>query len=192
MCSSDLDAAAGLVRRILAQPALRFAGYSSHLGRFSAEPAASAVVAAAFGEATVRLHRETGAWPGILDIGGGWPRQREPESRGPALNPYAIEEHAKAACSALRAALDPVGRALPQLWLEPGRYIVGNASVLLATIGAALEQFQRDERPDAMTHAAEWRTRLAGPLPTQGVGLDAVVRDLVEVDRKSTRLNSSH
>lgn len=131
-----LEAAAGLVRRILAQPGLRFAGYSCHLGRFSAEPAASAVVAAALGEATIRLHRETGAWPGMLDIGGGWPRQREPESRGPALNPHAIEEHARAACSALRAALDPAGRALPQLWLEPGRYIVGNASILLATIGA--------------------------------------------------------
>ncbi len=130
------EAASGLVRRILARPGLRLRGYSVHLGRFSADPAASAVVAAALGEAACRLHRETGAWPAMLDIGGGWPRQREPESRAPELNAFAIEEHAAAACGALRAALAPAGQALPELWLEPGRYIVGNASVLLATVGA--------------------------------------------------------
>lgn len=128
--------AATLVRRILASPSLELCGYSCHIGRFSNEPGAFATVAGGFGQDVVRLFGATGYWPAMLDIGGGWPRQREPESRGPALNPHPIEDYAAAAAAALRDALAPAGQALPALWLEPGRYLVGNGVVLLATAGA--------------------------------------------------------
>jgi diaminopimelate decarboxylase len=72
----------------------------------------------------------------MIDIGGGWPRQREPESRAPALNPHPIENYASAAASALAEGLAAGNRPLPELWLEPGRYIVGNAVLMLATVGA--------------------------------------------------------
>jgi diaminopimelate decarboxylase len=72
----------------------------------------------------------------MLDIGGGWPRQREPESRAAGMNPHAIETYAKTACDALREHLAPSGQPIPALWLEPGRYLVGNAVLLLARVGA--------------------------------------------------------
>jgi diaminopimelate decarboxylase len=127
--------AARLIARVQAFPQLSLCGYSCHIGRFSNAPEAFAIVAAELGRDVVRLYEETGFWPAMLDIGGGWPRQREPESRGPAMNPHAIEAYAEAATAALRDALAPSGQALPELWLEPGRYLVGNAVLLLATIG---------------------------------------------------------
>ncbi len=130
------DSATGLVRRILATPGLELQGYSCHIGRFSNLPDAFAVVAGRLAQDIAALHEATGFWPAMVDIGGGWPRQREPESRGPALNPYAIEDYAAAAADALLAALAPAGHPPPALWLEPGRYIVGNAVLLLATVGA--------------------------------------------------------
>jgi diaminopimelate decarboxylase len=130
------EAAMALLRSIVAQPDLRFVGYSCHVGRFAADPRAYGVVAQAIGEAVVALHAKTGLWPEMLDIGGGWARQREPESRAAELNAFTIEQHAQATVVALRAALAPAGLAMPQLWLEPGRYIVGNAVTLLARVGA--------------------------------------------------------
>ncbi len=80
--------AADLVRRIVQSPRLELCGYSCHVGRFSHLPEAFSVVVDELGQDVVRLFGATGYWPPMLDIGGGWPRQREPESRGPAMNPH--------------------------------------------------------------------------------------------------------
>ncbi len=131
-----LESAVALLQAIQRQPDLRFVGYSCHVGRFAADPRAYAVVARAIGEAAVALHAASGLWPEMLDIGGGWARQREPESRAPEINPFTIDAHAEATVAALRAALASVDLPTPELWLEPGRYIVGNAATLLARVGA--------------------------------------------------------
>ncbi len=127
--------AIGLVRAILASSRLELCGYSCHVGRFSHLPEAFSIVAGELGKDVVRLFEATGYWPEMLDVGGGWPRQREPESRAPALNPHPIEAYAMAATGSLLRALAPAGRAVPALWLEPGRYLVGNGLLLLATVG---------------------------------------------------------
>ena len=129
------DAAAALIRQILQAPRLTLCGYSCHLGRFSSDPAAFGVVAAELARDVVRLFEQTGFWPAMLDIGGGWPRQREPESRAAGMNPHAIEAYADAASSALLEHLAPARQPIPELWLEPGRYLVGNAVLLLARVG---------------------------------------------------------
>ena len=131
-----LPEAARLAQRVMRSPQMEMLGYSSHVGRFSNLPAAFEIVCRSFGAAAVELHRQTGFWPRMLDIGGGWPRQREPESRGPALNPHTIEDYATTATEALAGALAEGKGTLPELWLEPGRYVVGNSALLLATVGA--------------------------------------------------------
>ena len=91
----------------------------------------------AIGEAVVALHGATGLWPAMLDIGGGWARQREPESRAPETQSAPRSRNMpRRRPAALRDALAPAGLAMPELWLEPGRYIVGNAVTLLARVGA--------------------------------------------------------
>jgi diaminopimelate decarboxylase len=130
------EAAAPLIQQIQQFPNLTLCGYSCHIGRFSSDPEAFGVVAAELARDVVRLFEQTGFWPAMLDIGGGWPRQREPESRAAGMNPHAIEAYAKTACDALREHLAPAGQPTPALWLEPGRYLVGNAMLLLTRVGA--------------------------------------------------------
>ncbi|MEP7281452.1 MAG: pyridoxal-dependent decarboxylase [Rubrivivax sp.] len=56
----------------------------------------------------------------------------------------------------------------------------GRMQVLLSQIGAGLDEFQRFAHPDAMHPDRHWRQRLDQPLPQRGVGIDAVVADLLE------------
>lgn len=129
-----LQAAIPLVRRILASPHLELLGYSAHVGRFSNLPRAYAVGAAELARVARAIEAETGFWPRVIDLGGGWSRQREPESRKPDMNPHDIDDYATAVTAALAEAMGE--RPKPRLWLEPGRYLVGNAVTLLTRVGA--------------------------------------------------------
>lgn len=114
---------------------LDLAGYHSHLGRLSQKVEDRAAYDGEIGRVAAELHRATGFAPRIIDVGGGWPRERDPESKSLARNRNEIEEYARASCNALREPLERAGMPIPALWLEPGRYIAGNAGVLLTSIG---------------------------------------------------------
>uniref|UniRef100_A0A9E8CQX5 Orn/DAP/Arg decarboxylase 2 N-terminal domain-containing protein n=1 Tax=Bosea sp. NBC_00436 TaxID=2969620 RepID=A0A9E8CQX5_9HYPH len=129
-----LEAATALVRRILASPHLELIGYSSHVGRFSNLPQAYAVGASELVKTALAIEAETGFWPRVVNLGGGWSRQREPESRKPDMNPHSIDDYATVVTAALAEAMGE--RPKPRLWLEPGRYLVGNAVTLLTRVGA--------------------------------------------------------
>lgn len=170
-----------LVRRLIASPQVDLQGYSCHVGRFSSAPEAFAIVCRSLGAAAAQIARDTGFWPRMIDAGGGWPRQREPESRGPAMNPHPIETYAEVAAEALVEGLAPADRPLPALWIEPGRYIVGNAVLMLATVGAIKRDAGRTwVHVDACTNhlmridtSASWHTIL--PANRMDAPLDASV-----------------
>ena len=84
----------------------------------------------------VAIHEATGFHPRILDLGGGWPRERDPESRSLARNPHTIEEYANEVSRAMLPVLRHAAISIPELWLEVGRYLVGNAVCLLGRVGA--------------------------------------------------------
>jgi diaminopimelate decarboxylase len=130
--SSDL--AARMISRIRAAQGLRLSGFHTHLGRLSPRPQDRAAYDAAFAQVVVDLYRQTGFAPAVLDIGGGWPRERDPESKSLAANPIPIETYASDSCAALLAPLIAAAMPVPALWVEPGRYIAGNAGVLLTTV----------------------------------------------------------
>lgn len=48
-------------------------------------------------------------------------------------------------------------------------------------IAAALDRFVEFEHPDALVNADVWRKQLGGPLPPDGVGIDAVIAELTDV-----------
>lgn len=129
-----LEAAIPLVRRILASPHMQLLGYTSHVGRFSNLPQAYAAVATELVRTATAIEAETGFWPQVINLGGGWSRQREPESRKPDMNPHTIDDYATAVTAALAQAMGE--RPKPRLWLEPGRYLVGNAVTLLTRVGS--------------------------------------------------------
>ncbi|QRM32893.1 alanine racemase [Microvirga sp. VF16] len=129
------DMAAALTRRLADLPELDHVGFHYHVGRYSLRKDVITELYSGFAQAVVRLHEQTGFWPRIVDIGGGIPRERDPESRQLALNQLKIDDYAETVCGALLSNLKTTGLPTPALWLEPGRYIIGNASVLLTTIG---------------------------------------------------------
>jgi diaminopimelate decarboxylase len=130
------ESAIELVQRIVNCQHIRHHGFSLHVGRVSARPEMYAVWADEAARIVGRITRATGFTPTILDIGGGWARERDPESRSLAMNPHTIETYAKAVTEPLLQVLHRESIPIPQLWLEVGRYLVGNAVCLLGTVGA--------------------------------------------------------
>jgi diaminopimelate decarboxylase len=131
----ELVAAAIVVQALRALDGITLLGYSGHIGHLSNQPGAFASLARALGQAAISLEAETGFRPAVLDIGGGWAQHREPPSRGAGINPYSIEDYAQSATDALREGLRSNDN-LPELWIEPGRYIAANAELLLASVGS--------------------------------------------------------
>jgi diaminopimelate decarboxylase len=132
----SVEAAGPLLSRLLSSRRMDVLGYHFHIGRTSASLRFYRAWAESLSRAVVALHRRTGFAPRVLNVGGGWPRERDPESRSLELNKIPLEEYAGVVCSTLRRQLDEAGLPTPRLWLEPGRFIVGNAAVLLARVGA--------------------------------------------------------
>lgn len=130
------DVAERMIGRIGDQGELELTGYHAHLGRMSPVLDYRAAFDAEVGSTATALYRATGFAPAVIDIGGGWARERDPESKRETPNPYRIEDYAAASAEALLAPLLDAGMPVPALWLEPGRYIAGNAGVLVATVGA--------------------------------------------------------
>jgi aromatic-L-amino-acid decarboxylase len=57
---------------------------------------------------------------------------------------------------------------------------VGNLQDLLSRVGAGLDEFLKFENPDAVARQDHWKAALNIPLPCHGVGIDVVIRELVE------------
>jgi len=128
------ETAVRLIDGWAAYPNLQLTGFHTHLGRLSQRLKDRIAYDREFAQVVSRIHLRTGYSPEIIDIGGGWPRSRDPESGSQNLNPYQIEEYAQGSCQVIREVFDPNSLNIPHLWLEPGRYIAGNAGILLTTV----------------------------------------------------------
>jgi diaminopimelate decarboxylase len=131
----SVEGSCALIGEIEKHPELELTGFSSHIGRVSRDPRFFEDYTAALAGMVERIHAKTGFAPAVLDIGGGWPRERDPESRSLTLNRTPVETYVQSACDGLIGGLRSAGLPLPRLWVEPGRLIIGNASVLLARVG---------------------------------------------------------
>ncbi len=129
------ESAKGVIEKVQASSRLSLLGYHVHIGRLTRDANIVSGNVAAFARDIVRLCGATGYWPSLIDIGGGWPADRDPEARTDKLNPVSIEGYANQVCRALRSGFEAMPHPLPALWLEPGRYIVNNAGVLLTRVG---------------------------------------------------------
>lgn len=128
--------AARLAREIAASPSLDLTGYHIHVGRVSRDPAFHEAWGRAIAETVAELRTLTGLSPRVLDVGGGYPRERDVESGRLELNPHPVEAYLDGLTAGLRQGFESHGLELPELWIEPGRYVAGNAGVLLGTVGS--------------------------------------------------------
>lgn len=118
-------------RRAAASPDLDWLGLHCHVGSqiFEIEPFRLAV--RRLMEIGAEVRHETGESPREIDIGGGFGIRYVPEDRPPAI--AAVVD---AALDELRRAAAALGLPVPQLYIEPGRAIVGEAGYTLYTVGA--------------------------------------------------------
>lgn len=126
------------VARALAAPEVRLRGLHLHVSRLRPTTEPFALAARLIAACIAELHERHGWQPGVLDIGGGYAHARDPES-GAAAGSHPVagpEDYAEAILAALDAGLAARGLARPALWLEPGRHLVSNATVLLTRVGA--------------------------------------------------------
>lgn len=80
------------------------------------------------------IARQTGWWPQLLNVGGGF----VPVRYGAEVPP-SIEEYARAICGAITAGCSRYRRELPVLLMEPGRYCWDSAGLWVVRVGARKE-----------------------------------------------------
>jgi diaminopimelate decarboxylase len=159
------SSASTALERLLSTDDFDVVGFHFHVGRLSRALDFYRAWSVALGDVIVDLNRRTGYWPEIVDIGGGWLRERDTESqREERWSGHSIEEYLAVVGDNLRRAFSRVDRELPGLWIEPGRYIVGNAGTLLTTVGTV-------KREDGRT----W------------VNIDASTNDLMRIEVQGLR-----
>lgn len=131
-----------LIARLREADNVDLIGFHHHQGRQSRELDHFRWWAEYLGRTIGRLQESTGFTPRVLDIGGGYPRQRDPEIAGDTqMNATTVEEYSAAITSGLLEGLGAYDVPVPELWIEPGRFLVGNASVLLSTVGTIKEEY---------------------------------------------------
>ena len=116
---------------------LRLRGLHLHVSRLLPTPEAFELAAALITTCLAELNERYGWQPEVLDFGGGFPHERDPES-GSRSGSHAVgtpEQYAEAITSRLHTSLAEHSLREPQLLLEPGRRLVSNATVLLTRVG---------------------------------------------------------
>ena len=131
------ETAVAMIERLRTIGGLDWTGWHAHYGRMSNRLENYRAFHGELGRMIGAIHARTGATPRVIDIGGGWARERDPESRSAGTRGAPVEDQASESVGALRlnleaAGLDPSAIAL---WVEPGRYIAGNAALMLTRVG---------------------------------------------------------
>jgi diaminopimelate decarboxylase len=126
-----------LVPDALESPWLRLRGLHLHVSRLRPTPEAFELAAGLIATCIAELRDRFGWQPELLDFGGGFPHERDPESGAPSGS-HAVgtpEQFAETITSTLRTGLAERSLREPHLLLEPGRRLVSNATVLLTRVG---------------------------------------------------------
>jgi diaminopimelate decarboxylase len=118
------------VRRVLALPDLEFAGLHSHIGSQIFDTAGFEVAAHRVIELAARIRTEYGVTIEELDLGGGFGIAYTPEDDAPE-----VKSLAQGLRSIISAQCAVFGLPVPRLTVEPGRGIVGTATVTLYEVG---------------------------------------------------------
>jgi diaminopimelate decarboxylase len=114
-------------RRARQDPLLEVCGIHSHIGSQITDGASFLKNVALMTHAVSRLKRELGLELSFINIGGGFGLPYRPDQQ-----PLNAEKLASELCGRLLADLDYQ----PEIWLEPGRWFVGDAGVLVSRINS--------------------------------------------------------
>jgi diaminopimelate decarboxylase len=127
--------ALAVVRRAQHEPSIELVGLHAHIGRQTGQVEPYRAQVRAVTEQAARFRDETGWTPRVFDLGGGFPHARDPEGRRCEASVPPIEAFAAAITETLLAEIERHRLPPPVLEFEPGRSLIGNTCVLLATVG---------------------------------------------------------
>jgi diaminopimelate decarboxylase len=135
----SLDLAADALDKASSMKNVDLRGLHFHLGRHTNKVEHFQLMIEGVIEFAAELRKRTGWAPSILDLGGGFAHGSDPEGQGKTEGVAPIEEYAEVFVRTLKADLNKHDLPEPALEVEPGRYLVGNTTVLLARVGVVKE-----------------------------------------------------
>lgn len=118
-------------KRLYEHQRIRFQGLHCHIGSQIFETSG-------FKVATDLLFSELEKWnnkyqyqPNVLNLGGGFGIRYTKDDQ-----PLPLDNYIKSMADAVQTHVDKLSMEMPEIWIEPGRSIVGNAGITLYTIGS--------------------------------------------------------
>jgi diaminopimelate decarboxylase len=110
-------------------------GIHSHIGRDVHLPEHWRGYAHDMVEMCSRFRKDTGITATILDLGGGFAEKRDPSSHDLTRLAAPVQEYANKVAEGIRQGCAEFDLPLPQLWIEPGRNLIGPTTVLVSRVG---------------------------------------------------------
>src|SRR5690625_824332 len=118
-------------QRLKNHPYLKFKGLHAHIGSQIFETEAFLQTNKLLFSKIVEWHASDQYIPEVLNLGGGFGIQYTKEDR-----PLPHEEFIKKIVVVVKEEVEKLAIPMPEIWIEPGRSIVGNAGITLYTIGS--------------------------------------------------------
>jgi diaminopimelate decarboxylase len=129
------DEAVELAKAAESYPNMEIQGLHSHVGRDVHLPEHWYGYAFDLTEMAVRLRDDTGIVSSIIDLGGGFAEKRDPSAHDLTKLAAPFSEYADQTAAGVRDACKKSGLPFPELWIEPGRSLVGPTTVMISTVG---------------------------------------------------------
>jgi diaminopimelate decarboxylase len=115
-------------------PYFKVLGLHSHIGSQIFETDGFLLAIEKIAEALDQLEQELGWSLTVLNLGGGFGIRYKEED-----TPLELKEYVYAMCDKVKEEWSKRGKDLPEIWIEPGRSIVGDAGTTIYKIGAQKE-----------------------------------------------------
>ncbi|MEW6264777.1 MAG: SCP2 sterol-binding domain-containing protein [Thermodesulfobacteriota bacterium] len=125
-----------IVRLAKGLPRVKIEGFHSHIGRDVHLPQHWRGYARDMIRMAARFREDAGVTASIMDLGGGFSEIRDPSGNDLTRLAPSIEEYARETCQGIRDGCLEFNFPHPRLWVEPGRHLVGNTTVLITRVGS--------------------------------------------------------
>lgn len=117
--------------RVKNHPHIHLRGLHSHIGSQIFTTKSFALAIEILFELIGTWHKEDGFVPEVMNFGGGFGIMYTKED-----NPTPNEQHVESIVQTVKKEVERLQLPMPEIWLEPGRSIVGDAGITLYTVGA--------------------------------------------------------
>lgn len=122
------------VKQALNMPYYHLLGLHVHIGSQIFDTKGYELTIARMAQFVRKLHQELNWQPAVLNLGGGFGIRYTDED-----TPLTPKQYVYALADSLKAEWGTLGLSLPQVWIEPGRSIVGEAGTTIYKIGTEKE-----------------------------------------------------